>query len=250
MAAGPRGRDRPQLGAGEHHGAAGRPRRRLLHRQGRRRRPDHHLERELRAHQLWLRPWTSRRPSAGAGACRWRRQDLGDPIPSPVSWSWRPTQRATRTSTARRESSSACCTTKWISARIDDGYEERETAKSLAWLDQPHRISPSVEARLRAADRRPGQPNQRRSSRPTATGSRATGSSTSGVVSVIDFGRADLRPASTDFARAGGSGVPRHRDSRRPSSTGYGSDPREPAAWQRIQAARGDRRRGLGVPGG
>ena len=54
-----------------------------------------------------------------------------------------------------------------------------------------------------------------------------------GRVQVIDLGRADWRPASTDFAR-----LARREWAGRPALEqafieGYGADPREPAAWAR-----------------
>jgi len=53
------------------------------------------------------------------------------------------------------------------------------------------------------------------------------------VVSVIDFGRAGLRPAMTDFGRLA---VQQFRSNPALESAfleGYGDDPREPAAWHR-----------------
>ena len=56
-----------------------------------------------------------------------------------------------------------------------------------------------------------------------------------GVVSVIDLGRADLRPAMTDLTRLAAQDF--RRDPRLEAAflEGYGSDPREPSAWHRTR---------------
>ncbi len=62
-----------------------------------------------------------------------------------------------------------------------------------------------------------------------------------GVVSIIDFGRAALRPALTDFARLAVQDF--RRDPRLEAAflDGYGADPREADAWYRtlVRAAIG-----------
>jgi thiamine kinase-like enzyme len=116
----------------------------------------------------------------------------------------------------------------------DDDYERRENAKSLALLRGPHRIAAATVERLTAEI----------TSWPTAP---ATLVPTHGdwqprnwlihndVVSVIDFGRAALRPALTDFAR-----LAVHEFCRDPALeaaflNGYGTDPRSQQAWHRNQ---------------
>lgn len=54
-----------------------------------------------------------------------------------------------------------------------------------------------------------------------------------GVVSVIDLGRADLRPALTDFARLAAQQFRTDPALEAAFLHGYGDDPREPAAWRR-----------------
>ena len=62
-----------------------------------------------------------------------------------------------------------------------------------------------------------------------------------GTVSVIDFGRADLRPAYTDLARLDAQDFRRDPALERAFLDGYGADPREPASWhrQRVREAVG-----------
>jgi hypothetical protein len=54
-----------------------------------------------------------------------------------------------------------------------------------------------------------------------------------GVVSVIDLGRADLRPALTDFSRLAVQQLRGEPSLEAAFLAGYGADPREPAAWRR-----------------
>ncbi|MGC4173986.1 aminoglycoside phosphotransferase family protein [Demequina sp.] len=55
-----------------------------------------------------------------------------------------------------------------------------------------------------------------------------------GQVSVIDFGRADLRPAMADLVRLSARCFPERPELENAFMAGYGSDPRELAAWQAI----------------
>ena len=52
-------------------------------------------------------------------------------------------------------------------------------------------------------------------------------------MSVIDFGRADLRPALSDFGRLAAQEFRRDPALEAAFLEGYGPDPREPGAWQR-----------------
>jgi hypothetical protein len=52
-------------------------------------------------------------------------------------------------------------------------------------------------------------------------------------VAVIDLGRADLRPAMTDFGRLAAQQFRTDPALESAFLDGYGGDPREPAAWQR-----------------
>jgi Ser/Thr protein kinase RdoA (MazF antagonist) len=109
----------------------------------------------------------------------------------------------------------------------------RENRKTLAWLDTPHRIAPLTVERLRALIT--SWPT------PTATLVPTHGDwkprnwlvDDDGVVSVIDFGRAALRPAMTDLAGLEAQQFRGHPDPERSFLDGYGADPRESPAWLR-----------------
>jgi thiamine kinase-like enzyme len=114
----------------------------------------------------------------------------------------------------------------------DADFEAREREKALWWLDQPHRIAPDIAAGLRAEVE----------SWPTPA---ITIVPTHGdwqprnwlvyddVVSVIDLGRAELRPALTDFARLSAQQFRTDPELEQAFLDGYGVDPRQPDAWHR-----------------
>lgn len=55
-----------------------------------------------------------------------------------------------------------------------------------------------------------------------------------GSVRIIDFGRAELRPAMTDFARLAARWFPDHPELESAFLDGYGADPRTAKAWRAI----------------
>jgi aminoglycoside phosphotransferase (APT) family kinase protein len=104
----------------------------------------------------------------------------------------------------------------------------RENRKTLAWLDTPHRIAPLTVERLRALIT--SWPT------PTATLVPTQGDwqprnwlvDDDGVVSVIDFGRAALRPAMTGLAGLEAQQFRGQRTWSAISSTGMAPTPASP----------------------
>lgn len=192
---------------------------------------DHHLARELHAHRTWLEPWTSRGRAptlvhadgdAKLLVTRFLHGELVEGHP------------AEHRVTTYRQAGELLALLHGQLAVLDEEFESRTRAKALWWLDRPHRIPPDVEARLRAE-----------------VGSWPTPPVTvvpthgdwqprnwvvdDGAVGVIDLGRAALRPPATDLCRLA---VGQFRDDPALEAAfldGYGSDPREPAAWRRAQ---------------
>lgn len=190
---------------------------------------DSHLARELRAHRDWLRPWTSRGlapelvyadSDAKLLVTRYLPGELvqgSDNEGAPETY-----LQAGRLLAQLHEQLSV----------EDDEFEAREKEKALGWLNKPHRIAPDVTARLR----------ERVESWPTPTSTLVPTHGDwqprnwlvhEGTVSVIDFGRADLRPALTDFARLASQQFRTDPQLEAAFLNGYGRDPREPAAWSR-----------------
>lgn len=113
-----------------------------------------------------------------------------------------------------------------------DEYEEQMDAKALRWLDGEHRIAPATETRLREAIAAHEHPPALLV--PTHGDFQPRNWLIhEGAVAVIDLGRAELRPALTDFARMARREWQGRPDLEAAFLQGYGGDPREPGAWRR-----------------
>jgi aminoglycoside phosphotransferase (APT) family kinase protein len=192
---------------------------------------DHHMERELEAHRLWLHPWTSigRAPAL----------EYGDPDAKLLVTRYQPGELVLGSVHAGdpgtyRQAGELLTLLHGQGAVTRDDYERRANEKSLAWLDGPHRIAPATEARLRAEVASWPEP--------PAVLVPAHGDWQprnwlvhDGVVAVIDFGRTALRPALTDFARLAAQEFRGRPDLETAFLDGYGADPREPGAWYRTR---------------
>jgi hypothetical protein len=192
---------------------------------------DHHLAREARAHQQWLRPWTSigrapRLVHADDEAKLLLTEYLPGSLVQGDEAEWQAgTYRQAGELLARLHAQPG----------IEDvEFEARANAKSLAWLARPHRIGPRRAARLRELiESWPTPPSLLV---PThGDWQPRNWLIHDGVVSVIDFGRTELRPAMTDFGRLAVQQFRTDPALEPAFLAGYGADPREPAAWQRIQ---------------
>lgn len=113
---------------------------------------------------------------------------------------------------------------------IDPEWDLAAVAKSLAWLEMPHRIGPRTCADLRAilASHRP---------QPTVTvpthgdWQPRNWLIDAGTVKVIDFGRFAWRPAITDFCRLAAQQWRQDPRLEEAFFAGYGGDPRTPDRW-------------------
>lgn len=115
--------------------------------------------------------------------------------------------------------------------RVDPDWDGDAVAKSLSWLDKPHRIEPDKARRLRAilADRQPKpvvvvpthgdwQPRNWLAD--------------DGIIKIIDFGRFAWRPAVSDFCRLAAQQWKLDRRLEDAFFVGYGGDPRTPDQWR------------------
>lgn len=191
---------------------------------------DHHIARELAAHRAHLAPWTSigRAPLL-------RHADLAEKILVTEYLPGRlvlgdPAADATETYVQAGD------LLRRLHAQggpVDPDYAHRLRDHARRWLDGPHRIPPDTEERLRAElDRWVPEPA---ALVPThGDWQPRNWLIHDGLVSVIDFGRADLRPAMSDLARLAAQDF--RRDPRLEAAffEGYGPDPREPHAWHRL----------------
>jgi hypothetical protein len=190
-----------------------------------------HLVREVRAHREWLAPWTSigRAPVL-------RHADVDERV---IVTTHLPGDLVQGTPAAadpdvHRQAGALLALLHGQLSVVDDTHEARENARMLRWLDGEHRIAPDVEARLRELVA--GWPTPPSVLVPTHGDWQGRNWLVhEGVVSVIDLGRADLRPAQTDLARLTTRewrGAP-HLESA--FVEGYGGDPREPDGWWRLR---------------
>ncbi|WP_205650650.1 phosphotransferase [Actinoplanes solisilvae] len=192
---------------------------------------DHHIERELHAHHHWLRPWTERGrapalvhgdPSAKLLVTRYLPGSLvlGSPAADdPATY---------------RQAGELLALLHGQTPVTDDDHERKLNEKSLTSLAGPHRIAPDVTERLRAEITTwPAPPSVLV---PThGDWQPRNWLDHDGEVRVIDFGRAALRPAITDFARLAVQEFRGDPGLEAAFLDGYGADPREPAAWRRTQ---------------
>jgi hypothetical protein len=189
---------------------------------------NHHIDREIRAHLQFTKPWVER-----GVAARMLRHDLErkvlllDYLPgslvqgAPEEW----------VPDTYRQAGAMLAELHGQGARPDDDYEAKMTRKALASLDDPHRIAPETVERLRelllAAEPQPvtlvpthgdWQPRNWLTE--------------NGTVRAIDLGRADWRPAFTDFARLAVRQFAADPALETAFLDGYGPDPRTPDRWR------------------
>lgn len=190
---------------------------------------DHHMTRELHAHLHWLEPWTSR----GRAPILIHH----DAAANLLVTHFLPGQLVEGTDSARdpaayRQAGELLALLHSQSSVSDWGYEAAENAKSLAWLDKPHRIAPDVERALR--NEIATWPEAPAVLVPTHGDWQPRNWIVhEGLVSVIDFGRAALRPAMSDFTRMAAREFRGDAALEAAFLEGYGRDPREAAGWRR-----------------
>jgi hypothetical protein len=191
-------------------------------------RDDHHMAREIWAHQTVVAPLTGRglaprmlhaEPSLRLLATEFVPGVLVEATP------------AEHEPDVYRQAGRALRLLHRTASRPGGDYERRADGKALAWLERAHRIDGQVVDRLRAELAAPMP------SRPLV----ATHGDWQprnwvidrGRVAVIDFGRADWRPAATDLARLDSQQFRARPDLQRAFFEGYGDDPRQGRSWQR-----------------
>lgn len=196
---------------------------------------DHHIKREITAHECWTAPWVrEKRAARMVYADRAGRLVVTEYLPGHLVQN---TSAVVEPGTYRQ--AGALLATFHAQHRVVDGnYERAANAKALAWLAAPHRIGPEVTHRLRAVIE--SWPTPPATLVPTHGDWQSRNWLTEErIVKVIDFGRADLRPAAEDFERLAAREFLLVPGAEEAFLDGYGPDPREPEAWfrQRVRAA-------------
>jgi hypothetical protein len=192
---------------------------------------DYHIRREIHAHLNWLFPWTSRgRAPALAHSNAAAKLLVTSYLPGELVLG---SEHASAPATYW-QAGTLLALFHAQAAVTDDDYERCENEKSLAWLGGPHRIAPSAVERLQA--RIAAWPTPSATLVPTHGDWQPRNWLVhSGIVSVIDFGRAAMRPAMTDFARLAAQDFGRDPELEAAFLDGYGTDPREREAWHRTR---------------
>ncbi|UUZ58401.1 phosphotransferase family protein [Nocardioides sp. B-3] len=115
---------------------------------------------------------------------------------------------------------------------VDEDWNSRFRARVERHLAQPHRIDPEIVRQIHAEIS--GWPSGSALVVPThGDWQPRNWLIDDGVVRVIDFGRADLRPPTEDFVRPARQDFARQPGLEAAFFDGYGCDPREPAEWRR-----------------
>lgn len=120
------------------------------------------------------------------------------------------------------------------SSRLDVDHSKLLRDKALGWLDRSHRIAPEVEVELRSIIA--SWPTPPTVVVPThGDWQPRNWLDDAGTIRIIDFGRAEYREASSDFARLATQQFIGRPDLEAAFIDGYGEDPREPEPWKRLQ---------------
>lgn len=196
---------------------------------------DHHLRRELRAHQEWLGPWTS---AGRAPSLAYVDLDAGILVTRFLGGNLVLGTRYVHEPDTYRQAGELLAILHQQKRLVDPEYETQENHKALSWLDRPHRISAEVERRLRR------EVVSWETIPATLVPTHGDWHPRNwlvdnGQIRAIDFGRAALRPATTDFERLAVQEFKGHPELESAFFDGYGADPREDRAWRRqaIRAA-------------
>jgi hypothetical protein len=190
---------------------------------------DAHIGREIRAHQEWLGPWaaTGHAPrllygdaSAKVLVTRYLPGQLLEGTPAQDDPD---TYRQAGELLARYHGQASVHDTEW---------HDRFRARVERHLDHPHRIDPGLAQLVRAEVATwPGGGSE---VVPThGDWQPRNWLIDDGVVRVIDFGRADLRPPTEDFVRLARQDFARNPQLEAAFLDGYGRDPRDPEQWRR-----------------
>lgn len=192
-----------------------------------------HFPRELRAHRLWTDDLVrTRHTSALLAADEALRVLVLDRVPGHLALG-----SADETDPdVHRQAGALLRRLHDRYAERDDGYADRERTKALGALDRPHRITREATEHARALL---GEPDDGPVVVVPTHGDWHPRNwiVDHGRLAAIDFGRAALRPATSDLTRLAVLHWADDPGLERAFADGYGSDPRalDPQAWRLLQ---------------
>lgn len=190
---------------------------------------NHHIGREIDAHERWLAPWASAGRAPRLVACdRGARILVAEYLPGELVM----TSDAREDPETFRQAGELLRALHAQAGQRDETYEERENAKVLRNLDGTHRLSPEVTGLVR--DLIGSWPTDPVDVVPTHGDWQPRNWLVhESRVSVIDLGRAGLRPAATDWLRLTARDFRTNPRLEAAFVEGYGGDPRGGTAWFR-----------------
>lgn len=187
------------------------------------------IRRELRAHRQWLGPWNS--------IGRAPRLVHGDTSAGMLITEYLPGHliegsQAQSNPDAFRQAGELLADFHGQLSTFDHEWHDRSRARVEQHLARPHRIDPDLEQRVRSEISQ--WPSGGAEVVPTHGDWQPRNWLTDeGIVRVIDFGRAELRPPSEDFVRLARQDFARDPKLESAFLDGYGRDPRDGAQWRR-----------------
>lgn len=193
--------------------------------------PDnHHIGREITGHERWTGPWL-----ANGQVGRLLHADRDHNV---IALTYLPGVLVDGTPAAtdrevHRQAGELLASLHSQGSRVSETYEADLDARAVRWLDGDHRIPPAVEGRVREVIAGHDHPPAVLVPTHGDWQPRNWIIDDAGVVRVIDLGRADRRPALTDFARLARQEWENRPDLEAAFLDGYGADPREAGAWRR-----------------
>jgi aminoglycoside phosphotransferase (APT) family kinase protein len=193
---------------------------------------DHQLVREIHAYRQWLGPWTSQ-------GCAPRLVQADEAAKLLVTTCLpgelvEGTTHEHRTDTYRQAGELLAQFHGQLTVTDHGEYEHQQKEKTLAWLRGPHRIAPADATLLAGVVEVWPTPES------VVVPTHGDWQPRNWLVhddrvSIIDFGRAELRPAMTDFGRLAAQQFRAEPTLEEAFLQGYGEDPREPGAWLRVR---------------
>jgi hypothetical protein len=190
---------------------------------------DKHIAREIYAHHHWMTPWRA--------SGRVPTLVFSEPDESMLATTYLPGRLVQGSAfqahpDTYRQAGELLAQMHTQAQSTDPDYEKRANESCLEWLDAPHRVAPGTVALLRDMVRSwPVPPS-------VLVPTHGDWQPRNWLVHAdriyaIDFGRAALRPAITDFGRLHVQDFRRDPALRAAFIEGYGSDPLNTDAWSR-----------------
>lgn len=194
---------------------------------------DHHIEREVRAHGAWLAPWVQT-----GHAPELFRADVASKV---LVTRYLPGRLVEGTAAqddpdTYRQAGELLATFHGQLQSYDPVWHDQVRARALRFLDLEHRIDPELEDAVRVEVS--AWPGGGADVVPThGDWQPRNWLVDDGIIRVIDFGRAALRPTIEDFVRLARQDFARDPQLETAFLEGYGGDPRDAEQWRRSLVA-------------